>query len=102
MDKQKKRDDIFYIKLILEHNLKRHVIWQNESKVWSFFTHIKKRGLQKNVNLNMVFRSRSKGNKTENVILFTKIQRLTAPGIIDQFRRKRGQKKRKDVDYKLL
>ena len=55
--------------------------------------------MQRNVNLNMVFRSRSKGNKTENVISFTKIQRLTAPRIIDQFGRKRCKKKREDVSY---
>ena len=58
--------------------------------------------MQRNVNLNMVFRSSSKGNKTENVISFTKIQRLTAPRIIDQFKRKMGQKKREYVKYQLL
>ena len=30
------------------------------------------------------------------------LQRIAVPRIIDQFRHKRCQKKRKDVDYKLL
>ena len=41
----------------------------------------------------------------ENVVdlgILPIVQRLTAPQIIDQFRRKMCQKKGKDVDYKLL
>jgi len=41
-------------------------------------------------------------SKTANCRFSNIFQRLTVPRIIDQFGRKRCQKKRKDVNYKLL
>ena len=41
-------------------------------------------------------------SKTANCRFSNILQRLTVPRIIDQFWRERCQKKRKDVDYKLL
>ena len=39
---------------------------------------------------------------SSNLLIFKYIQRLTVPRIIDRFGRKRCQKKRKNVEYKLL
>ena len=53
-------------------------------------------------NCLQIYKSLSSKENVVDFAILPNAQILTVPGIVDQFGHKRGQKKRKDIDYKLL